>query len=136
MTSQKDLKGAVGNIISAKDIARLRNLGGFIFSFSSLSPDKAFEVLKKFKGDGPNRPTAVILFDKGVVIHQKEIDDWRFSGNDSEYEIRQCEGKNPSAGSLTYLLLVFLCIQIRFSGDPSDLMMAISKFLKERTVIS
>lgn len=137
MTSKKILKDAIQNIVSAKATESVRRLGGFMFSFKSLQPSKALEILSQYEGEKRHRPVAVILFDKGVVIHQRDFSDWRFIGAESDYEIRWCKGRDKSAVALTYLLLVFFWLEMSYAPGfraTEDLIMAITQFMEERTV--
>ena len=141
MSSKKDLEGAIKNIISVKETESVRRLSGLIFSFGSLRPETVLEVLNSYLGEKSHRPIAVILFDEGAFIHQKDVSDWLHGGGSSDYELRWCKGEDTSALALAYLLLKFLQMQMKYAPAPgfsafNDLSEAAKEFLKEKTTLS
>lgn len=136
MTAKGELKSAVENIVAAKQTGSLPLLG-FVFAFSSLSPESALDALTELSCDSYERPLAIFLFDRGTFIQQKDISNaLRHGGGDSPYEVRRCHGENAAALTLAYFLLLFL--QVQFNRAPGfssaeDLMTARDQFLEQNT---
>jgi hypothetical protein len=139
-TSMKrpDVERAVENIVAAKQTeGGARRLIGIVFAFRSPTPEAVLKTLREYEGDPLHRPVAIILFDKGVIIQQADLDSaLRYGGGDSEYQLRQCIGDRPGALTLAYLLLLFLHPQFSYAGGFSsygDLLTVTGQFLREHT---
>jgi hypothetical protein len=109
--SKKDIASALENIISAK---RLNDrIEGVIFAFQSPKLETVIKHLEAYPNhiDSELCPTAILLLDKGVIIHswgwarQRDIESGQ-SGELKPYAIRVGK-KDKSAVVVAFLLLLF-----------------------------
>jgi hypothetical protein len=133
MTSTDALRSAVQNIISAKE-AGASHMMGLIFSFNSLDAETAYGVLSDYPCDRM-RPVAVILFDQGTIIQQAGAYDLTgYGGGSAAYEFHKCIGDDPSGMALTYLLLFFVGVQLKWApgfSSKQNLEAAMHQFLRD-----
>jgi hypothetical protein len=118
--------------------ASITNFAGIIFAFKSMSEKTILRQLTGYYTDPLHRPLAILLMDKGIVIHQVEtnrsIIDTQFGGSDAPYEVRKAKDKNnKETFVLTYLFLLFLQAQAEYIGafHLNDIYTAMSKLNEE-----
>lgn len=103
---KKDIEAAVRNIESAKAVKRIQedrvDFNGFIFAFRSAGLETVKKHLKRCLSSVPmkNRPDAILLFDKGIII--------RRSPETTRYGIEKTvDDRHIGAIVVTFLLLHF-----------------------------
>ena len=134
------LHSAIANIVSAKRTESVSRLVGCVFAFDALLAETALAQMKVLDVLPQHRPVAVFFFDEGAFIQQSDMDQAiRYGGSEAPYELRRCQGDNPSALALTYLLLFFLTIQFRHArsiGHANEAVMATHQFLERYTNVA
>jgi hypothetical protein len=103
---KSDIKAAIENIASAKVVKRIQedqvDFTGFIFAFHSVGLETVKKHLERCLALVPkeNRPDAILLFDKGIII--------RRSPETNRYGIEKTvDDRHKGAIVLTFLLLHF-----------------------------
>jgi hypothetical protein len=114
---KKEIETALENIESAKELNR--ELVGIIFSFNSPKLSTIAKNLQEYRQplDNGYLPNAILLLDKGIIIHRWGIPRYRdieAGANPDAYAVRAGKGKNKSAVVVAFLLLVFLDKVSRF----------------------
>lgn len=112
---KRDIKTAIKNIASAKEIERIEenlvDFNGFIFAFHSVRLETVKKHLERCLTLFPkkNRPDAILLFDKGIII--------RRSPEANHYSIEKAiDDSHKGAIILTFLLLHFFDVVWRPAG--------------------
>jgi Domain of unknown function (DUF6602) len=103
---KRDIGAAVENIESAKEVRKIHedrvDFNGFIFAFHSAGLETVKKYLERYLTSVPkkNRPDAILLFDKGIII--------RRSPETNRYGIEATvDDQHKGAIVLTFLLLHF-----------------------------
>jgi hypothetical protein len=137
MKGKDTLRAALDNIIAAKQTDSIQHIIGLIFAFNSLAAETALQVLSEYPCEPSVRPSAIILFDQGIIIQQPDIlTALRYGSGNEAFEVRQCKGKDPSALALTYMLLLFLWAEFLYSpgfSSTEDVATAIRQFVDLHT---
>jgi hypothetical protein len=110
---KKDIETALENIKSVKELNQ--QAVGVIFAFSSPKLSTIITNLQKYQTPIDNHilPDAILLLDKGVIIHRWGIARYReieSGANPDTHAVRIGKGKNKDAVVVAYLLLMFLDI--------------------------
>jgi hypothetical protein len=110
---KNEIETALENIKSAKELNR--QVVGIIFAFNSPKISTIAKNLQKYQYplDNDLLPDAILLFDKGVIIHRWGIaryHDIESGANPNAHAVRVGKGSNKSAVVVTFLLLIFLDI--------------------------
>ena len=106
---KEDVRSSLENIESAKRLRR--HLEGVIFAFRSPRVETVLKNLQASRSiDTQHLPTAILLFDRGVIIHSwgysRERDREHTPGVEEQYAVRIAR-KEKGAVVVTFLLMLF-----------------------------
>jgi hypothetical protein len=138
--NREEIYDALHNIESARSLNR--QIVGIIFAFNSASLITVFKHLAKYTphvGD-EYKPTAIVLLDQGVIIHQWSIARYHDKENRPEtdlsaYAVRQGDKENRSSMAMAFLLLFFFEVVGRGRGLFSDDVISMTIELLEKHTI-
>lgn len=134
--AKKDVASALENIISAKRLNT--SIAGLIFAFQSPSLSTVIKHLEAYPGHIPGEfaPTAILLLDKGVIIHN-----WPWARH-QEFDLDKPETwKNYSIrsgkadrGAVVVAFLLFLFFQVMQTGrNEADFINALNDMFEKYT---
>lgn len=134
--AKKDVASALENIISAKRLNP--SIEGLIFAFQSPSVATVIKHLEAYPAHIPGElcPTAILLLDKGVVIHSwswardrkldmDKPDEWK------NYAIRSGK-KDRGAVVMAFLLLLFFQV-VQIGRNEADFINALNDMFEKFT---
>jgi hypothetical protein len=132
-----DIKTGIENLVSAKQFNK--RLPVVIFAFQSPRLDTVIRNLQRYK-DSTNAPTAILLLDKGIIIHNwywpRSYETEASAYHAPQYMYVVQRGKQPTERGtvvLTFLLLLFF-IAVEARGlIPSDPMNTLVTMMEEHT---
>ena len=127
---KRDLQQALDNIRIAKQMNFLIN--GVIFAFKSPNAETVIRGLKEFSRDIPLQysPIAVLLLDKGVIIHR-----WpgiELGGGENPYRVCHTKQKESSV-VIAFLLLLFYNILMMETWGSASIWNMIKALLEVET---
>ncbi|MBC8263735.1 MAG: hypothetical protein H8E47_06395 [Anaerolineales bacterium] len=128
---KKALEDALENIRSAKQLNYTIN--GVVFAYKSPNPETVIGHLQQYTRQlsMKHAPTAILLFDKGVIIHRWSGTGTELGGGENLYEVRVSKNED-SAIVVMFLLLLFFEVQLLGWGGASVANM-IKRMLEDRT---
>lgn len=124
------LQKALENIRAAKQLNHTIN--GIVFSFKSLRQQTVINHLQQYPERIPMEyaPIAILLFDRGVIIHR-----WpgtELGGGENLYEVR-ASNDGDSAVVVAFLLLLFYDVQMQGVWGGASIMNMMQRILEDRT---
>lgn len=128
--NKKEMVNALDNICSAKYVPYMRLTDGLIFAFKSSKVQTIIKHLQQYPNLSiENAPSAILLLDKGVIIHRWTPVEGEISDT---YEVRA--GNNgEKAIVMAFLLMFFFNILMGSSWGGSGIANMLRRMLEGRT---